>query len=76
LPRSSLRRRWFIARITGGEGRRRSAYKQLLGPPVTTARGIHADPIHPGDYSRLVFHKRKLSVYFVDGEDKGVLITT
>ena len=53
-----------------------SAYKQLLGPPVTTARGTHADPIHPDDYSRLVFHKRKLSVYFVDGEDKGVLITT
>ena len=57
-------------------GQTSSAYKHVLGTPVRRLRGTTVDPGSPEDYSRLVFGKRKLSVYFVDGADKGVLVTT
>jgi len=50
-------------------GLRAAAYEQLLGTPV------HRDVLE-NDYSRLVFPKRKLSVYFKGKADKGVEITT
>jgi|SRR5712691_1555395 len=53
-----------------------SAYKQLLGKPVRRLRGTVDNPGQPEDRSRLVFSKRKLSVYFVDGMDVATEITT
>jgi hypothetical protein len=53
-----------------------SAYKQLLGKPVHKYRGTPGNPGEPEDRSRLVFSKRKLSVYFVDGTDAATEITT
>lgn len=52
-----------------------SAYKHLLGKPVRyeiPPRGFQ----DPDNYTRLVFTKRKVAVYFKNGVDKGVEITT
>jgi len=46
-----------------------SAYKQLLGTPA------HKDVLE-NNYSRLVFAKRKVEVYFKGKADKGIEITT
>jgi hypothetical protein len=46
-----------------------AAYKQLLGRPVRK-------DVLENNYSRLVFTKRKLEVYFKGTVDKGVEITT
>ena len=53
-----------------------SNYEQLLGQPFHTSRGTPQNPGQPDNYSRLAFSKRKLSVYFVDGADKGVVVAT
>jgi hypothetical protein len=53
-----------------------SAYKQLLGKPVRRLRGTVDNPGQPEDRSRLVFSKRKLSVFFVDGIKGSTEITT
>jgi len=52
-----------------------SAYKKLLGTPSrydVPPRGFQ----DPENYTRLVFSKRKVAVYFKDGVDRGVEITT
>ena len=53
-----------------------SAYRQLLGKPVRRLRGTVDNPGQPEDRSRLVFSKRKVSVYFVDGVKGSTEITT
>ena len=53
-----------------------SAYKQLLGRPVSRVRGTPGNPGQPEDWSRLVFSQRKLSVYFVDGLPGATMVTT
>src|SRR5439155_20761223 len=50
-------------------GRHASAYKALLGKPVRK-------DVLENRYSRLVFTKRKVEVYFKGSVDKGVEITT
>jgi hypothetical protein len=58
------------ASIAGAKlGLTAAAYKQLLGAPV------RKDVLENG-YSRLVFAKRKVEVYFKGKVDKGVEITT
>ena len=53
-----------------------STAKQLLGKPVQKLRGTDANPGQPDDRSRLVFSKRKISVFFVDGEKGATEVTT
>jgi hypothetical protein len=53
-----------------------SAYKQLLGKPVHKYRGTPGNPGQPEDRWRLVFPKRKVSVYFVDGTNAGTEVST
>jgi hypothetical protein len=56
-------------------GRSATAYKQLLGSSVhldTPPKGF----TDPENYTRLVFPKRKMYVYFKDDIDKAVIITT
>jgi hypothetical protein len=53
-----------------------SAYKQLLGRPVSRVRGTPRNPGQPEDWSRLVFSQRKLSVYFIDGLRGGTMVAT
>ena len=58
------------ASIAGAKlGLSATAYKQLLGTPVRK-------DVLENNYSRLVFTKRKVEVYFKGKVDKGVEITT
>ena len=59
----------------------KAAYKKLLGGPVryqAAAGGDVKDPgfQQPADYTRLVFAKRKMDVYFQSAADRAVEITT
>lgn len=59
----------------------KAAYKKLLGGPVrfqSAAGGDIKDPgfQQPADYTRLVFTKRKMDVYFQGGVDRAIEITT
>jgi hypothetical protein len=56
-------------------GKAATTYKQLFGSPVrsdTPPNGF----TDPDNYTRLVFPKRKVEVYFKDGIDHAVIITT
>jgi hypothetical protein len=53
-----------------------AAYRQALGGMGRWERGTPANPGMPRDYARLVFAKRKVSVYFVDGRKRGAIVTT
>jgi hypothetical protein len=57
------------------------AYARRLGRPVRFEAAGGGDMIEPGfqqpsDYSRLVFAKRKMDVYFQGGIDRAIIITT
>ncbi len=56
-------------------GKGAAAYKAMLGAKVrleTPPTGFH----DPDNYTRLVFPKRKINVYFKDGVDSAIQITT
>ncbi len=57
------------------------AYRRLLGTPVRFQAAGGGDLTEPGfqepqDYTRLVFSKRKIDVYFQGGDDHAIQITT
>jgi hypothetical protein len=57
------------------------AYKKLLGAPVRFQAALGGDMgeggfQQPSDYTRLVFTKRKMDVYFQGGVDHAIMITT
>lgn len=59
----------------------KAAYKKLLGSPLrfqAAGGGKVTEPgwQQPSNYTRLVFAKRKLNVFFADGVDRAVEITT
>jgi hypothetical protein len=59
----------------------RIAYLRLLGRPArfqAAAGGKVTDPgfQQPANFTRLVFAKRKMDVYFQDGVDRATIITT
>lgn len=61
-------------------GLAKTDYKRLLGTPVRFEAAGGGDMTEPGfqqpaDYSRLVFGKRKMDVYF-QGSDEAIQITT
>jgi hypothetical protein len=58
-----------------------TAYKQILGKPYRFEQAKGGDFTLPGfqqpsNYTRIVFPKRKIDVYFKDGIDKAIQITT
>ncbi len=58
-----------------------NAYKTILGKPYHFEAAKGGDFTQPGfqqpsDYTRIVFPKRKIDVYFKDGIDKAIQITT
>src|SRR5262245_54340834 len=48
----------------------------VLGKPNSSSTGTHDNPGQPEDWARVVFPKRKVAVYFRDGSDGAVLVTT
>jgi hypothetical protein len=59
----------------------KSAYARLLGAPFryqAAGGGESGEPgfQQPANYTRLVFAKRKMHVYFKDGVDRAIQITT
>ncbi len=52
-------------------GLSRSAYKSLLGRPVATETLVQ-----PENWSKLVFSKRQVSVYFAGRRGRAVIVTT
>ena len=58
-----------------------NAYKHLLGEPYRFEAAKGGDFTlpgfqQPGDYTRIVFPKRKMDVYFAGGIDRAIQITT
>ncbi len=53
-----------------------SAYKRILGKPFHYTNGTPDNPGQPKHYSRLVFPKKQVSVYFSNRANKGVVIAT
>lgn len=58
-----------------------TTYKRLLGKPYRFEAAKGGDFTLPGfqqpsNYTRIVFPKRKINVYFKDGVDKAIQITT
>jgi hypothetical protein len=51
-------------------------YQSLLGTPGQLLHGTPGAPDSLDGYYRYRFAKRKMSVYFLSNEDKGVVITT